>query len=274
MKKIIIVTGASSGIGLEFARQLAPRKDCSGRLMDELWLVARRADRLTNLAVCLERDNPGLVVKPVAADLGGRTGGVLLSGLLTKAAADGGAFVDTLVNNAGFGTYGRFDTTDLTRQLDEIDLNVTSLTAVTGAVLPYMGRGSRIINTASLAAFSSMGGFAVYAASKAYVLNFSLALAAELECSGIAVIALCPGSVDTEFADVASEGLRKKVLHGKSPALVVKHCLKLLEKGKKIAIMALKWRIKAFLPRFFSRYFTAKVTMFTEKRPSRADAQH
>jgi short-subunit dehydrogenase len=267
----MIVTGASSGLGLEFARQLAGRKSEAGKPLDELWLIARRADRLAEIAAGLERENPGLAVKPVAADLGGRAGGLRIGDLLGEAAAAGGVFVDTLVNNAGFGTYGRFDTTDLNRQLDEIDLNVTSLTAITGVVLPYMGRGSRIINTASLAAFSAMGCFAVYAATKAYALTFSLGLAAELAGKGIAVIALCPGSVDTEFADVASEGVRKNVLHGKNPACVVRHCLKQLERGKKIAIMTLPWRIKAFLPRLFSRYFTAKVTMITEKRPSRAD---
>ncbi|MDR2491503.1 MAG: SDR family NAD(P)-dependent oxidoreductase [Spirochaetaceae bacterium] len=270
MKKITIVTGASSGLGLEFARELAART--GGQPLDELWLVARRVDRLSALSGELEKAAPGLTVKPVPADLGGRAGGLVLGGLLSKAAAEcGGILVDTLVNNAGFGTYGRFDTTGLDRQLDEIDINVTSLTAVTGAVLPYMDRGSRIINTASLAAFSAMGGFAVYAASKAYVLSFSLGLAAELESKGIAVIALCPGSVDTEFAGVASEGVRQKVAGGKDPRLVVRHCLKMIERGKKIAIMTPKWRLKAFLPRLFGRYFTAKVTMYTEKRPSRAD---
>jgi short-subunit dehydrogenase len=270
MKKIMIVTGASSGLGVEFARQLSAQR--AARQADEIWLLARRADRLSDIAAALERDNPGLAARPLAADLGGRHGGAHLRGLLADAAARGRICVDTLVNNAGFGTYGRFDTTDLERQLDEVELNVTSLTAVTGAVLPYMVEGGRIINTASLAAFSAMGGFAVYAASKAYVLSFSLGLAAELESKGIAVTALCPGSVDTEFSEVASEGLRKKVLHGKNPALVVKHCLRRLERGKKIAIMSFAWRVKAFLPRLFGRAFTAKVTMYTEKRPSRAPA--
>ncbi|MDR0539794.1 MAG: SDR family NAD(P)-dependent oxidoreductase [Spirochaetaceae bacterium] len=267
MKKIIIVTGASSGMGIEFARELAKRP------VDELWLVARRLDRLDRLAGELRALNSGLIIRTAATDIGGRVGGHIIGNLLAKAAENGGLFIDTLVNNAGFGTYGRFDTAGLDRQLDEIELNVTALTAITGTALPYMERGSRIINTASLAAFSAMGGFAVYAATKAFVLNFSLGLAAELEQKGIKVIALCPGSVDTEFSRVASEGVREKVAHGKPPAAVVRHCLSCLGHGKKIAIMSLKWRIKAFLPRFFGRYFTAKVTMYTEKRPSKSDIE-
>ncbi|MDR0552114.1 MAG: SDR family NAD(P)-dependent oxidoreductase [Spirochaetaceae bacterium] len=265
MKKISIVTGASSGMGLEFARALAARQ------IDELWLFARRIDRLQTLAAGLAAEYPALAVRPAQADLKGREGGRVITGLFEAAGGRGAAVIDTLVNNAGVGTYGRFDTTDIDRQLDEIDLNITSLTAITGACLPYLAPGSRIINTASLAAFAPMGGFAVYAASKAYVLNFTMGLAAEMEKRGVRVIALCPGSVDTEFSRVASEGVREKVLHGKPPAEVVRHCLKLLEKGKKIAVMTPKWRLKAFLPRLFGRFFIAKVTMYTEKRPSKAD---
>ena len=241
--------------------------------MDELWLFARRSDRLNTLAAELMEQERGLEVKPLAADISGRAGGDIVSEHLAKRAAESGEAlcIDTLVNNAGFGTYGRFDTTSISRQLDEIDINITSLTAITGAALPYLACGSRIINTASLAAFSAMGNFAVYAASKAYVLNFSLGLAAELERKGIMVIALCPGSVDTEFAQVASEGVREKVRHGKSPQKVVRHCLRSLEGGRKIAIMSVLWRFKALLTRFLGRYFTAKVTMYTEKRPSRND---
>ncbi|MDR0527371.1 MAG: SDR family NAD(P)-dependent oxidoreductase [Spirochaetaceae bacterium] len=264
MKSVSIVTGASSGMGMEFARALVSRPG-----LGELWLIARRIERLQSLAAELKTINPGLAIRPVAADLGGREGGRVIAGLLEAAGGRGEIFIDTLVNNAGFGTYGNFDATAIDRQLDEIDLNVTSLTAITGICLPYLERGSRIINTASLAAFAPMGGFAVYAASKAYVLNFTLGLAAELEAKGIKVIALCPGPVDTEFSRVASEGVRNKVLHGKPPAAVVRHCLTLLERGKKIAIMAPKWRLKSFLPRLFGRFFIAKVTMHTEKRPSK-----
>ncbi|MDR2602361.1 MAG: SDR family NAD(P)-dependent oxidoreductase [Spirochaetaceae bacterium] len=271
MKKIIIITGASSGMGAEFARQLSVRKCEDGGKIDEIWIIARREDRLKELSAELTGGSGAFVplIKPIAVDIGGRKGGEIIGGLLAKEA--GGVVIDTLVNNAGFGTYGRFDSTDIKWQLDEIDLNVTSPTAITWAALPYMERGSRIINTASLAAFSAMGCFAIYAATKAYMLSFTLGLAAELHSKGVKVIALCPGPVDTEFSQVASEGVRNKVLHGKKPYAVVRHCLRSLEKGKKIAVMAPKWKFKAFLPRLFGRYFTAKVTMLTEKRPSKKD---
>jgi short-subunit dehydrogenase len=175
--------------------------------------------------------------------------------------------LDTWVNNAGFGTYGPFAEVPLDRQLDEIDLNVTSLTALCGAALPYLKSGSRIVNTASLASFSPMGGFAVYAASKVYVLYFTLGLAAELKERGVRVTALCPGPVDTEFSAVASNGVRQKVAHGKSPEKVVRHCLHCLDAGKNIAVMAPLWRFKAFAVRLLPLPFLAWLTMVTEKRP-------
>ncbi|UKI56616.1 MAG: SDR family NAD(P)-dependent oxidoreductase [Treponema succinifaciens] len=125
--------------------------------------------------------------------------------------------INVLVNNAGFGTYGEFAKTDIMREMKMIDLDCTSLTGITGFAIPYMQKGSRIINVASLASFLPLGNFAVYGACKSYVLSFSVALAAELKHKGIKVTALCPGPVSTEFADVASRGARKKVRHGLSP---------------------------------------------------------
>ncbi|MDR3312346.1 MAG: SDR family NAD(P)-dependent oxidoreductase [Spirochaetaceae bacterium] len=257
MKKIVIITGASSGMGAEFARQLAGRKG-----IDEIWLMARRKERLEDLARELGRPER---LRIIPGDISGRKGGDLTARQLKDA---GGIVVDTVVNNAGFGVYGPFTGTNLQKQLDMIDLNVQTLTAITGAVLPYLAPGSRVINVASLAAFSAMGNFAVYAATKAYVLSFSLGLAAELEPAGIPVIALCPGPVDTEFSAVASGGVREKVLHGKPAKAVVAHCLACLERGKPIAVMSPKWKLKAFLPRLVSRLFAARFTLRHEARPS------
>ena len=172
-----------------------------------------------------------------------------------------------LVNNAGFGTYGPFAETDIDREMQMIELNCTSLTGVCGIALPYLTKGSSIINTASLAAFLPLGNFAVYAATKAYALSFSIALAAELKDRGIQVCALCPGSVSTNFANVASNGKRKEVLHGKDPVKVVRHCLKANHRGKKTALWALKWRFTAFMSRFVGRYTGARYTYLYAKRP-------
>ena len=150
-----------------------------------------------------------------------------------------------------------------------VDLNCASLTGICGLCIPLMEKGSSIINVSSLAAFLPLGNFAVYAATKSYVLSFSVALAAELRDKGIKVTALCPGSVSTNFANVASNGARKEVLHGKSPEKVVAHCIKKARKGERIVLWAFKWKFTAFMSRFIGRYFGARFTFLHNKRPYR-----
>lgn len=150
-----------------------------------------------------------------------------------------------------------------------VELNCTALTGICGECLPLMDAGSRVINVSSLAAFLPLGNFAVYAATKAYVLSLSFALAAELRDRGISVTALCPGSVSTNFANVASNGARREVLHGRDPAKVVAHCLRVSERGGRCAIWAVKWRLTALLSRFVGRYAGARYTFLHQKRPWR-----
>ena len=126
---------------------------------------------------------------------------------------------------------------------------------------------SKILNVASLASFMPLGNFAVYAATKAYVLSFSIALRAELKDRGIKVCALCPGSVSTNFANIASNGKRRLVWHGKDPVKVVRHCLKQTEKNKKIIQCFFKWRLTALLSRFVGRYIVARYTYIFAERP-------
>ena len=183
------------------------------------------------------------------------------------AIAGSGIEITKLVNNAGFGTYGPFYETDVIREREMTDLNCTSLVGLTGVCLPFMKKGSLIINTASLASFLPLGEFAVYGATKAYVLSFSMALAAELKDKGIKVCAMCPGPVSTEFANVASGGVREKVKHGLPADKVVSHCLKKASKGKRISIYAFKWKFKACASRFIGRYFGARYTCKYCKRP-------
>lgn len=201
MPRIAIVTGASAGLGADFARRLA----VDGGL-DEIWLVARRAERLEALAAELT----GVKGVPIPLDLATVDAHTHLGALL----AERGAEVIWLINNAGFGLAGAFAKLDLGRQLEMIDLNVRSLTALTGAALPHMPKGAKIVHVASAAAFKPMGGFAVYAATKAYVLAFGRALAGELAPRGITVTTVCPGPVDTEFMAVAG------IPRGASPDLI------------------------------------------------------
>jgi short-subunit dehydrogenase len=183
-----LITGASAGLGVEFARQCAARGD-------EVILVARRKDRLNKLAAELGKAHV------IAADLGKpNSPAKLLEEIKSR-----GLWVRTLINNAGFGLRGRFDALPLDRQLEMIDLNIRSLTNLTFIVIDDMRAhgGGSILNVASTAAFQPGPNMAVYFATKAYVLSFTEALHEEWKDRGIKVSALCPGPTRTEFGDVA-----------------------------------------------------------------------
>jgi len=243
---IALVTGASSGIGASFARRLAAAASGAERYpglpdFDELWLVARRADKLEALARELRTAAGGLLtVRAAAIDLIGEGA---LSKLADSLSASGKRLA-VFVNNAGFGTYGPFLEVELDRQLAQIDLNCRVLTEACGRLGPLLGRGSLLVNTASLAGFAPLGNFAVYAATKAYALNFSVALAAEWKARGVRVCALCPGSVESEFALVASGGARSEVLHGYSADRTTSACLKKAARGGWISLPRLSWKIQ------------------------------
>lgn len=276
MKKIIVVTGASSGMGASFARQLA--EESAGFLQsgktqaasDEIWIVARRKDRLEALKKEIEGLGEGIpFVRVIDMDISGRDGARALGKIFSdEASAEESLFINVLVNNAGFGTYGEFAETDVEREMEMVDLDCTSLTGITGYALPFMGKGSRLINTASLASFLPLGNFAVYGACKAYVLSFTVALAAELKQKGIRVTALCPGPVSTEFANVASRGARKEVKHGLSAEKTVAHCIKKSRRGSLYALMAFKWKIASWASKLVPRYICAWFTYKFNKRPS------
>lgn len=189
-----LITGASSGLGEQFAYAL-------GRERYDLILAARREDRLAAVAGRARTAGAG-AVRTIRADLAQRETPAALFEQLTR----DGVQLDYLVNNAGFGTSGRFHLLPLERELEEIELNVTSLVAMTRLVLPAMieRRRGTIINVASTAAFQATPYMATYGATKAFVLSFSEAVAAELRGTGVTVMALCPGPVHTEFQKVAN----------------------------------------------------------------------
>jgi uncharacterized protein len=184
-----LVTGASSGIGLELAHVLAEHGH-------DLVLVARSEDRLVQLGEELARSD-GIKYKVVAADLARPHAAQEVVARFSSLAAP----VDVLVNNAGFGLYGPFAKGPLDAQLDMVQVNVVALTALTGLLLPSMvaRRTGRILNVASTAAFQPGPMMAVYYATKAYVLSFSEALANELSGTGVTVTALCPGPTRSAF---------------------------------------------------------------------------
>lgn len=272
MKRIAIISGASSGIGREFTKQVSELNE-----YDEIWIIARREEKLIELAEEINNTKNFNVVRPVAMDVCGKAGVEQLKNYIAQEdeklrKIESGIEIGLLINNAGFGTYGPFAETSVNRQMEMIDLNCITVTGICGIALPYLKKGSVIINTASLAAFMPLGNFAVYGASKAYVLNYSIALAAELKDKGIKVHALCPGSVSTEFANVASNGARKEVKGGIGPEKVVRYCLKRAFAGKKISLYRPKWRFTAFLSRFVGRYLVASYTYKYNPRPHNPDA--
>ncbi|MCQ2575965.1 MAG: SDR family NAD(P)-dependent oxidoreductase [Treponema sp.] len=274
MKTIAIITGASSGLGEEFTRQISQKY---AENYDEIWIIARRTEKLQKLAEEINSTKNFNIIKPVTLDICGKDGVLQFKQLLEEENNKLKVFesklnIGLLINNAGFGTYGPFAETSPMKEMEMVDLNCTSLTGMCGVSLPYMTKGSVIINTASLAAYLPLGNFAVYGASKAYVLNFSIALAAELKDKGIKVCALCPGSVSTEFANVASNGARPVVKGGIPAKKVIEQCLRRAFRGKKTSLYRLKWRITAFFSRFIGRYFGARFTYKNNPRPRTPDA--
>jgi len=187
---VILITGASSGMGREFALQM----DAYFSNIDEFWLVARDYDKLKSLSEELKhkcRIFAGDITKSENLDL-------IEDTLIIK-----NATVRMLINCAGYGIMGAFAEQDPASELGMVRLNCEALTDMTHRMLPYMRKGSRIIQLASCAAFLPQSDFAVYAATKSYVLSFSRALGEELRSAGIYVTAVCPGPVDTPFFDIA-----------------------------------------------------------------------
>jgi short-subunit dehydrogenase len=193
MKSTALITGASSGIGLDLAKLFA-------RDGHDVVLVARRVDKLHELAAALEAEFH-VKATVIASDLAKPHAAPEIVAALCVASID----VDVLVNNAGFGIGGAFVTTDAAAELDMIQVNVVAVVELTKLLLPAMvsrGRG-RVLNVASTAAFLPGPLMAIYYATKAFVLSFSEAIADELRDTGVTVTALCPGATETGFAATA-----------------------------------------------------------------------
>lgn len=196
--RIAVITGASSGLGREFAKQINERFVT----IDEIWIMARRTERLAELKQQLR----GIHVRMLPYDVTNEDDMKAYAKMLRRYHPQ----IRVLVNAAGFGKMGtvkQIDTEDLTGM---VRVNCEALTKITKLSLPYMAKKANIINIASSAAYLPQPDFAVYAASKAYVLSFSRALNQELKKRHICVTAVCPGPVDTEFFDIAESYTKTK----------------------------------------------------------------
>ena len=246
MDTVTLITGASAGLGADFARQ------CSAR-GERLVLVARRRNELEALA-----DELGNA-RALVMDLG-EPGA---AAAVTADVAANGEKVGTLINNAGFGLWGKFAALDGPRQRAMIDLNVGTLVELCHAVLPGMieRKSGAILNIASTAAFQPGPGMAVYFATKAFVLSFSEALHEEVRDKGVRVTALCPGPTKTEFGAIAgfkgNGGFDKISARSED---VVAMGLKALDKGRAVAIPGLINKAGAQAHRFLPRSWLRKVT--------------
>lgn len=189
MKRIAIITGASSGMGREFALQLP-----AWETFDEIWAIARRTDRLEAL-----QQEISIPVRPISLDLTDADALRHYRDLLDAAKPE----VGLLANISGFGKFGRYDQIPLEDSMKMIDLNCKAVVAMTELTLPYMKRGAKLLNLDSLSAFQPVPYLNVYGATKAFILSYTRAIARELRPRGIRVMAVNPGWVKTEFFDHA-----------------------------------------------------------------------
>ena len=232
--KIAIVTGASSGMGREFVRQLG----YFYKNLDEIWVIARRKERLEALA-----KESRVPLRIFAGDLQKKKVYKELRDALEKEQPN----LRMLVNSAGFGKSGSVEeilSEKVRIQTDMVDVNCRSLTRMTLLCLPFLQEGSRIVNLASASAFCPQPYFSVYAATKSYVLSFSRSLGEELRKKGIVVTAVCPGPVDTEFFEFSGkpQNILKKLTMAKADR-VVHQALKDSRAGKSVSVYGIPMKL-------------------------------
>jgi len=243
--EIAIVTGTSSGLGREFVRQIDQRYS-----LDEIWIIARREDRLRALSREIQT-----TTRILPLDLSKRESIDSITEMLTEE----NYRIKLLVNNAGYGKRGSFKSIGLKTQLQMIDLNVRALVHLTYVCLDYMDNGDQIIQVASSAGFLPIPNFTTYSSSKAFVMHFANGLAAELQDRGITVTAMCPGPVNTEFQTVAHEGGAGEFNRiAPDPAPVVSKALEDASGQKWFSLYGWYIKLLSFLVRLLPKKFLAK----------------
>ncbi len=239
----ILITGASTGIGVSFAEEYAKRKH-------NLVLVARSEDKLQALAKRLS-DAHGIVAQVFAQDLSKPNG----AEKVVRFCDEKNLEIDLLVNNAGFGMLGEFLSHDVARLEEMVTLNALTLMKLSRLFATKFAerKSGGIINVASTAAFQPVPNMAVYAATKAFVLSFSEAIAFELKDKGIRVMALCPGGTDTPFFDNAQYERSKLMIPLEKPEDVVKTCIEGYERGETVVVSGAMNKLMVNSSRFVPR---------------------
>lgn len=252
--KIAIITGASSGIGREFVKQIDACEE-----LDEIWVVARRAERLEELKSVIKTK-----IVPISLDLSEEYSDEKLRYLLSDTNAD----VRVLVNAAGYGKFGAFDALSLAEQQGMIDLNINALTKITLRVLPYMSKGAKIYQLGSRSGFHPVPYISVYAATKAYVVSFSRALNRELKNRGIRVIAVCPGWVRTEFFDraVVDESVIVYYNNFVTAEQVVARAIRDMKRGKDVSVCGTSTKFQLFLAKMLPHKLVMQIWCKQQKK--------
>lgn len=255
MKDIIVVTGASSGLGKEFVLQISKKE-----AVDEIWVIARRLDKLEELSSLVDAK-----IVPIVIDLSNSDDIKKYSEKLQNENPN----VKILANCAGFGKFAHYETLSFETHSNMIDLNCKAMMLMTDLSLPYMTKGGKIMNIASCAGFQPIPYINVYGATKAFALSYSRALNQELKYRGIHVLAVCPYWTKTEFFNRAIETEENPVVI-KYVALyeatdVIKLAIKHLYTKKDISVCGFKNKLQHFATKIFPHSFVMKVWLSQQK---------
>ncbi len=246
--KIAVVTGASSGMGREFVKQLE-----SLEKFDEIWVIARRKERLLEL-----NEEIKAPIKALPLDLTKQESIDEYKALLEIEKPE----VAVLVNAGGYGKFGSFKNIPLDEQLGMIDLNVKALVSMTYATLPFMTKGSRVYQIDSLSSFQPLPYLSVYAATKSFVLSFTRGVNAELKSTGIKMIAVCPGWVKTEFFDRAHINDQDTITYFNkffTANEVVARAIRDMKKGKDVSVCGFSTRMLVLLTKLMPHKIVMKI---------------
>ena len=261
--KLAVITGASSGMGKEFAKAIAKEES-----LDEMWLIARRLDRLKALENELAQQYPNVTFRSISLDLSREDSIAVYELLLQKAAPD----LKILINGSGYGKFGHFTDVPMNEYANMIDLNAKSLVLLTYASLPYMNEGAKIYNIDSLSSFQPVPYIAVYGATKSFVLSFSRAIGAELKERKIRVLAICPGWVNTEFFQRAmTDDTITYFNRVFEPEDVVTRALRDMKRGKDVSVLGFSIRAQVFFTKLLPHRLVMKIWMNQQKKSKNKD---